>query len=68
MLGKLMNTYQVNTVRMSYALNRSSALERFEHGNAIEIRNRLMFDFYPGLPHIGAGSFREVKLPVIHIH
>ena len=32
MLGKLMNTYEVNTVRMSYALNGSSALERFEHG------------------------------------
>ena len=23
---------------------------RFEHGNAIEIRNGIMFDFYPGLP------------------
>ena len=52
MLGKLMNTYHVYTVRMSSALNGSSVLERFERGNGIEIRNGIMFDFYPGLPHI----------------
>ena len=39
-------------MRMSPALNGSSALEHYEHGNAIEIRKRIMFDFYPGLPHI----------------
>ena len=27
-------------------------LERFEHGNVIEIRNGIMFDFYQGLPRI----------------
>ena len=27
-------------------------LQRFERGNAIEIRNGIMFNFYPGLPHI----------------
>ena len=37
---------------MSPTRNGSSALQRFEHGNAFEIRNRIMFDFYPGLPHI----------------
>ena len=37
---------------MSPALNGSSALQRFERSNAIEIRNGIMFDFYPGLPHI----------------
>ena len=37
---------------MSPALNRSSALQHFERSNAIEIRNRIMFDFYPGLPHM----------------
>ena len=37
---------------MSPALNRSSALEHFEHSNASEIRNGIMFDFYPGLPHM----------------
>ena len=68
MLGKLINTYHVYTVHMSFALNGSSALERFKHGNVIEIRNRIMFNFYPGLPHIGAGSFREVKSPVIQMH
>ena len=33
-------------------LNGSSALERYKHGNAIETHNRIMFDFYPGLPHV----------------
>ena len=51
-LGKLMNTYHVHTALMSPALNGSSALEHFEHGNAIEIRNGIMFDFYPGLLHM----------------
>ena len=52
MLGKFRNTYHVNTARMSFALNRSSALERFERSNAIEICNRIMFDFYLGLSQV----------------
>ena len=36
---------------MSPALKRSSVLQHFECGNVIEIRNEIMFDFYPGLPH-----------------
>ena len=38
--------------RMSPALNGSFALQRFECGNTVELRNGIMFDFYPGLPHI----------------
>ena len=52
MLGKLMNTYHVYTACISPAFNGSSVLERFEHSNAINIRNRIMFDFYLGLPHM----------------
>ena len=37
---------------MSPALNGNSALLRFERSNTVEIRNGIMFDFYPGLPHI----------------
>ena len=37
---------------MSPALNRSSALKHFERGNAIEIRNGIMFDIYPVLPYM----------------
>ena len=37
---------------MSHALNGSLALQCFEHVNAVELRNRIMFDFYPGLPHM----------------
>ena len=51
-LGKLINTCHVHTARMSPALNGSSALQRFERSNAIELRNGILFDFYPGLPHI----------------
>ena len=37
---------------MSPALNGSTALQRFERSNASEIRNGIMFDFYPGLPYM----------------
>ena len=37
---------------MSPTFNRSSTLQCFERGNMVEIRNGMMFDFYPGLPHI----------------
>ena len=40
---------------MSPALNESSTLERFERFercNASEIHNRIVFDFYLGLPHV----------------
>ena len=37
-----------------HTCHRSSALQHFERGNAIKIHNRIMFDFYPGLPHIYA--------------
>ena len=37
---------------MSPTLNGSSALQHFECGNAVELRNGRMFDFYPGLPHL----------------
>ena len=37
---------------MSRTLNGSTALQRFEHGNTVEIRDGIMFDFYLGLPHV----------------
>ena len=37
---------------MSPTLNKSSALQHFECSNVVEICNQIMFDFYPGLPHI----------------
>ena len=37
---------------MSPALNGSSAVQRFEGNDAIEIRDGITFDFYTGLPHI----------------
>ena len=42
--------------RMSPALNGSSALQHFEHGNMVKIHKGIRFDFYPGLPHIVALS------------
>ena len=37
---------------MSPTLNESFALQSFERGNVLEIRNGIMFYFYPGLPHM----------------
>ena len=37
---------------MSPALSGSSVLQCFERSNAVEIHNKIMFNFYPGLPHI----------------
>ena len=37
---------------MSSALNGISVLQCFKCNNAIEIHNGIMFDFYPGLPHV----------------
>ena len=37
---------------MRPALNGSSAIRRFEHSDAIEIRDGITFDFYTGLPHM----------------
>ena len=36
---------------MSPALNGSSAIRRFECGNAVEISDGIAFNFYTGLPH-----------------
>ena len=41
---------------MSPALNRSSAIRRYEHSDTIEIRDRITFDFYTGMPHIACGD------------
>ena len=38
----------IQCIYMSLTLNGSSALERFERSNAIEIGNGIMFDFLPG--------------------
>ena len=52
-VGKLINTqYHIYTARTSTTLNQSSALQHLLCSNMIKIRNRIMFDFYPGLPHI----------------
>ena len=41
---------------MSPALNRSSAIWRFEGSDAIKICDGITFDFYMGLPHIVQAS------------
>ena len=38
---------------MGHTPNESSVLQHFERGDALEIHNGIMFDFYPGLPHMG---------------
>ena len=52
-MGKHLHTWHEYLTRLhrriSPALNQSSVLQRFERSNAIEIRNRIIFDFYSGL-------------------
>ena len=40
------------SLRMSPALNESTVLQCFERSNVVEIHNRIMFDFYLGLPKL----------------
>ena len=47
---------------MSPALNGSTAIQHFERGNVVEIRNGIMFDFYPGLPHMHEQSTHNISL------
>ena len=42
----------INTAYMSPTLNGSSALQSFKDSNVIKIHNRIMFNFYLGLPHM----------------
>ena len=42
-------------MRMRPTLSGSTALKHFEHSNAVETRNGIMFDFYLGLPHATLG-------------
>ena len=53
---------------MSPALNGSSVLQRFEHSNAIKIRNGIMFDFYPGLPHMWYIGVYRVNYSYNQVH
>ena len=47
--------------------NRSSALQHFVRGNALEIRNEIMFDFYPGLLHVYTCNFMSYLLDVVDL-
>ena len=42
----------VYIARMSSTLSGSLALQRVKLGDALEIRNGIIFDFYSGLPHL----------------
>ena len=62
-----MNIYYVYTVHMSPALSGSSVLEWFKCGNVIEMCSGIMFDFYPGLPHVLAGSVYTQMAYIYHL-
>ena len=69
-LCKLMNTWHVYTAHMGPTSNGSSALQHFVHGNALEIRNGIMFDFYPGLPHTHflASQSQHIPQPLLRCY
>ena len=41
------SSIHVYTASMNPTPNGCTVLQRFEHGNAFEIHNEIMFDFYP---------------------
>ena len=45
---------------MSSALSGSLALQHVKFSNVLEIRNGIIFDFYPGLPHIDCHIYKSV--------
>ena len=47
---------------MSSSLNESSALQHFEHGNEVKIRNKILFNLHPGLPHKCLFAFTETVI------
>ena len=51
-LCRCMNIWWVYVARMSPTPNRSSVIQYFELSYAIEIRDRIIFNFYTGLPHM----------------
>ena len=54
--------------RMSPTLNGSSMIRHFEHSDAIEIHDGIIFDFYPGLSHIHAYLFEDFLLALCKSH
>ena len=56
----------VNEVHISPALNRSSVIRRFEGNDAIEIRDRITFDFYTGLPHMRLRTLLMIGQKMVH--
>ena len=54
MIHRLIRYLCIYSARMSPALNGNSALQHFKRGNAVEIHNGIMFDFYLGLSHLQA--------------
>ena len=53
---------------MRPALNGSTALQRFKHGNMVEIHNGIIFDFYPGLPHMCSHGSHDLHLLSLQVY
>ena len=71
-LRRLIRHWCSFATHMSPALNGSSVLQCFEHGNTVEIHNGIMFDFYLGLPHMLKAYFgiilnTEVVKPMLQL-
>ena len=52
---------------MSPTLSRSSALQRVKLGDALEIRDGIIFNFYPGLPHVLCVCFYVGVCECVHV-
>ena len=55
--GRIRYSY-IYIVRVSPTLSGSSAVQRVKLGDALEIRNRIVFNYYSGLLHMHIGKYR----------
>ena len=68
MLHRLTKYSCIYKACMSPTLNGSSMIRHFEHSDAIEIHDGIIFDFYPGLSHIHAYLFDDFPLALCKSH
>ena len=53
---------------MSPTFNKSSTLKHFEHCNTSKMHNRIMFNFYLGLPHIACEELTLIPDHQLYLH
>ena len=64
----LIRATHLQSTYMSRALNGSSAIQCFKCSDAIEICNKIILNFYMGLPHIYISGLKLHGYKLVHKH